>query len=286
MTIMITISGYLADYDQEIVDGQNAIAVNSCGHYQLVKRDRFETVRPTGRKDFQLIYVARGVVNCTALNKRYTLTEGMALLYFPDEPQQYEYARIDNPEVYWIHFSGVKVKEILENAGLFLDRIYRVGVKSDYVILFDKIIGELQIKRKNYFELCNSYLMELLLRMSRHVSEKEVPAYQRNEQIEQAVQLLHQNFNNDLQIQQYAQQCNVSTCWFIRSFRERMGMTPQKYLTAIRINKAKELLRSSSYNISEIAAVVGYQNPLYFSRIFKKCTGCSPMAYKQNGERV
>ena len=45
--------------------------------------------------------------------------------------------------------------------------------------------------------------------------------------------------------------------------------------------KARELLSASSYNVSEIAAMVGYDNPLYFSRLFKKTAGISPREYRQ-----
>ena len=57
-------------------------------------------------------------------------------------------------------------------------------------------------------------------------------------------------------------------------------MTPQRYLTDIRLNQAKELLISSSLNVGEIAAIVGYENALYFSRVFRKYAGLSPSAYR------
>ena len=60
-----------------------------------------------------------------------------------------------------------------------------------------------------------------------------------------------------------------------------MGVPPCKYLTSIRINKAKELLESTDCPVSEIGSIIGYENPLYFSRIFKKQTGLSPAAYRK-----
>ena len=59
-----------------------------------------------------------------------------------------------------------------------------------------------------------------------------------------------------------------------------MGMTPMQYITFLRITRAKELLRSTDYSIQEISSMVGYENPLYFSRIFKKQTGYSPSEYR------
>jgi len=54
-----------------------------------------------------------------------------------------------------------------------------------------------------------------------------------------------------------------------------------QYILTARIANAQSLLESSDYTVSEIASIVGYNNPLYFSRIFKKQTGLSPMDYRK-----
>lgn len=74
----------------------------------------------------------------------------------------------------------------------------------------------------------------------------------------------------------------MSTCWFIRSFKQYTGMPPRKYLTSIRVKKAQELLESTDYGIGEIGSIVGYDNPLYFSRIFKKN---KPVLLPENTEK-
>ena len=61
-----------------------------------------------------------------------------------------------------------------------------------------------------------------------------------------------------------------------------MGVPPLKYLTSIRIARAKELLTGTDIPISEIGELVGYDNPLYFSKIFKKNTGLSPREYRRS----
>ena len=61
-----------------------------------------------------------------------------------------------------------------------------------------------------------------------------------------------------------------------------MGMSPMHYLNYQRIEKAKDFLLSNSMTISNISRLVGFDDPLYFSRVFKKYTGASPQAYYQN----
>jgi AraC-like DNA-binding protein len=74
--------------------------------------------------------------------------------------------------------------------------------------------------------------------------------------------------------------CSLSLFRFIHKFKDLTGMTPIEYLTQIRINEAKFLLSNSPLNVAEISSIVGYDDPLYFSRVFKKVTGISPKNYK------
>jgi len=60
-----------------------------------------------------------------------------------------------------------------------------------------------------------------------------------------------------------------------------VGYSPHAYLIKVRLERAKELLITTSFNVSEISFAVGYENPLYFSRMFKKYTGVSPANYKK-----
>lgn len=58
-------------------------------------------------------------------------------------------------------------------------------------------------------------------------------------------------------------------------------MTPAQYIQSLRMTNAQYLLEQSANNVSEIANIVGYDNPLYFSRLFKKHFGVSPAQYRK-----
>ncbi len=83
-------------------------------------------------------------------------------------------------------------------------------------------------------------------------------------------------------IDQYAASIHRSTAWFIRNFKHYTGMTPMQYIISVRMTHAQQLLSTTDYTITEISAVVGYDNPLYFSRLFKKQIGLSPTDYRKN----
>lgn len=99
-------------------------------------------------------------------------------------------------------------------------------------------------------------------------------------QIEAAASYFSAHYNSDINIAEYAASNGMSISWFIKNFKKYTEKTPVQYLTALRLTNAQVLLETTSYSINEIASIVGYLNPLYFSRVFHKQKGCSPSEYR------
>ena len=104
------------------------------------------------------------------------------------------------------------------------------------------------------------------------------------EEIEAAVAYFNENYNTKVSVDDYAESLHISTNWFIRNFKQYMKISPAQYILSLRMVNAQSLLENTEYNIGEIAEIVGYDNPLYFSRVFKKEYGVSPAQYRKNLE--
>lgn len=94
---------------------------------------------------------------------------------------------------------------------------------------------------------------------------------------------LKNSFNRDVSITELAEKFNLNPTYMSRVFKQQTGRTPTRFLTELRINKAKKLLlMQTETEVKEVSATVGFQDQGYFSRLFKKETGFSPQEYRKN----
>lgn len=99
--------------------------------------------------------------------------------------------------------------------------------------------------------------------------------------LQSAQQYISENYSSDeISLNQVAATVNISPSHFSTIFSQETGSTFIEYLTGVRMEKAKELLRCSGMKTSEIGYAVGYRDPHYFSYLFKKRQGCTPKEFR------
>ena len=275
-------AGYLNNSRTDFKDNSTPLVVGSCGTYRLKTRPKLPTYWQKGRRDYQILYVANGKTHFWFDGKEEIVSVGYMVLYKPEEIQKYVYYLEDNPEVFWIHFTGSDVKNILAYHGISLDEhVFYCGVLPDYKALFRKIIQELQLCRYGYEDYIASLFNDILLLVDRQQHEQKKATGNVQEQIERAAAYFNENYNTKISIDDYAESLHISTNWFIHNFKQYTGMSPAQYILSLRMVNAQSLLERTTYNIKEISEIVGYENPLYFSRVFKKEIGKSPAQYRK-----
>ena len=148
-------TGYLNQSHQDFKDKRQPLVVGSCGCYRLSTYPKLPTYRPRGRLDYQIIYIAsgKGYFHFDSPENETIVPAGNIVLFRPKELQKYEYYGKDKTEVYWIHFTGSNIKNLLRRYG-FADkkRILPVGTSPEYERLFKRIILELQKCQEEYEE--------------------------------------------------------------------------------------------------------------------------------------
>ncbi|MDF2486204.1 MAG: yesS 2 [Herbinix sp.] len=278
---MMNYSGYYNRSDDDLPLDDADLFVKSCGHYKLIHLKKMHTVRPTGRGDYQLLYVAEGMAHFQEGDTVYDVGKGGVFLYQPEVPQNYYYVLAEKPDIYWLHFTGRGVEALLNSLGLPAGMPMLLQAKEELTELFEKIIAELRMERYQKMEMTEAYFRQLLIMMARnyYYGGQEKRVY--HSMFDEVINQFHHEYQKDINIARLADSYHISCCWFIREFKQYTGYSPKQYITNLRLQNAKELLRNHSLSISEISSLVGYENQLYFSRIFHRYTGMSPSEYRE-----
>lgn len=280
---MYTDNAYWHNSLLDFKDKKHPLFVGSAGTYHLLTRPKLPTHRPKGRLDYQLLYIASGKAHFYFHGREEIVNAGNMVLYRPKEEQRYYYYGVDHTEVYWVHFTGNNVKNILRKYGIpDQEHVIHTGTCLDYKRIYLQFIQELKLAKPHYEEVLVHYL-ELLFVMISRLRDKKPKSKSSflMDEMDQAVSYFHTNYNHAVSIEAYARDHGMSVSWFIRNFKDYTGSTPAQYLLSLRIANAQSLLESTSYNVSEISDIVGYENPLYFSRLFKKQCGVSPTEFRK-----
>ncbi len=120
----------------------------------------------------------------------------------------------------------------------------------------------------------NSDAMDKLHEPSNHLSQDEI--------CNLMLEYLELNYKHNLSLAGLAEHFGFTQEYLSKIFKKKVGLTPIKHLTKLRMNQAKLLLKNhSNLEIQKVAEMVGYNNAYYFSRAFKSYSGMQPSEYRQ-----
>lgn len=253
------------------------LQVNSCGIQEAAKRE-FTVLRSQGRRDVHFLYVQRGWIVVDADGTPQRIAEGRCVVFRPFARQCYSFPDEGGAVTYWIHFTGTAVGEILSDLLKKDCCIYTLRSRPVFEGLFHQLVGIHRSGGGQNPQEENGILLQLiglLAECTRDASGRP------RRDIRTAAAYICEHYQQQIDLAQVAGSANLSLSRFTHVFTESIGVSPYHYLMNLRIARAKELLECSALRVGEIAESVGFADPLYFSRIFRKYAGMSPRAYRE-----
>lgn len=187
-----------------------------------------------------------------------------------------------------------KIYPIEEIEKSYIQSLSALAIGEDAVNIYEEVAS----KEKLDGELCRNVINSLVDGMSFREEELSVHMIKRfgavinsqksgtsrnvGDAVGFATEYIRNNYKEDVTLKDVANLCGVSVQYLSKVFKEEMGINFIDYLNSYRIRKAKELMYANKTSIKEICFEVGYNDPNYFSRIFKKSTGKTPRGFVQS----
>ncbi|WP_138753184.1 AraC family transcriptional regulator [Paenibacillus sinopodophylli] len=239
--------------------------------------------------DYFLIHIVlEGEGVFETLGKAYTCVVGDAFVIFPDILVKYEGSKI-NPWTYtWVGFSGEVVESALRSIGITPDNAV---IRECSLPVIQRMIRSIRksMDKKNSPALGNmeaSGWLRLLLHElgGKHIGgleQESIPESHSYRQIDQAIRLMTLQYGQQLSIEGIARTLGYHRAHLTRLFKEATGLPPMQYLLKVRMKKAEELLRTE-LTVAQIATSVGYNDPLFFTKQFRKWSGQSPTSFRKS----
>jgi transcriptional regulator GlxA family with amidase domain len=150
---------------------------------------------------------------------------------------------------------------------------------------FYGLLSAWESKSSGHLLYCRELLYRILKNMVRNLVQDH-PISRQYSRIKAAVYYIHNNYMKAVTVEELASLCMLSVRQFTRYFQDVYRKSPYEYLVDLRLRQAKELLRYTTYTISEVAGFVGYDSVYSFSRIFKQYANMSPRDWRRMNDQM
>lgn len=236
---------------------------------------------PAVRSGYLIHYILSGKGVFQVEEKKYHLSAGDAFLIRPHTLIYYE-ADQRQPWTYtWIGLQGIKVEQYLSRTTLMKTPYVHWGQDETIQQCHEKMFKAYQLTN-NRDLMMNSILYEYLYLLANKFPNIDIPSHEKHiSYVEEALKYIENNYSEPVTIQEIAKWLNLERTYLYRLFKSITGVSPQAYLLDVRIRQACTLLTNTDLTITNIAHSVGYEDSLYFSRLFHRKKGQTPSQYRE-----
>ena len=203
---------------------------------------------------------------------------GNVIVIPPDTPWRF-FCTGKHIYFYCVHFTGSQAKNVLDEFGIkIFPEMNRISVDNELQKRFHRLFDAFGKKDEFRHKDLVNYLNGIFIETARAIE------YDRFDKIilSKSIRYINAFYTTGIKISDLAKMENMCVTLYNKHFKSIMKTTPTKYIMTLRIHYACELISNSDMQINEIAANCGYKDANFFIRVFKKCVGQTPLAYKKS----
>jgi len=233
---------------------------------------------------FELLYITEGEMQIRIRGRDYTAVAGDLVIYYPGETHE-EHIPPGRYNHICLRFPGSFISPQVTFPGKeMLEPVFNLPWKERFRAMFEQIVMEHNGIDQYSRLLVGTYLIQLVALLRRALSycrsTLEGRAEEKGMRISTAIEIINNKIDLGLSLKELAGKVYMSESRFSHVFKDVVGVPPRRYVIKARMEKAREMLLLSDQTVTEIALTLGYDNPAYFSRLFKKRWGASPAGYR------
>lgn len=233
-----------------------------------------------GRKDFYMMYVYCGKLDITYANTSCILNSGQLLIFSPKTPYSYHNVPGISTGYYWIHFTGTMAEMLINSTNLYTNTPISISVDERIISIFQHIFDEYVTRDELFHTAIIARLIELCTLFGRaRISLQN--KNRKNISLNKALKYIDDHYAKHITVKDLADSEHLSCGHFRVIFKQKTGMSPTDYITALRLRNACVLLKQTDLTIKEIAQSVGFSDQMYFSRVFTKQFGIPPKIFRK-----
>ena len=228
-----------------------------------------------------LFYCQAGQAYLDYRNKTKLIKRGDLVLVSPTQSFKYIAKENTNHQAYWIHFTGNLADDFAERLLMKMDDgIATVGILNNIVADFDNLM---ELGQRGYTATNVIHAVHVLQQaLSFLALQLRLTEFNNSSSFDLAAveSLMRNNLHQELNLDTLAHYSQLSKFHFAKKFKELTDTSPIQHFINMKIQHACNRLDNSTDTIRVIAEELGYSDPYYFSRLFKKTVGMSPKQYR------
>jgi len=234
-------------------------------------------------ESYTLVYITQGQgVLETKRTGLITIQAGQLFILYPGEWHRYQPDIEIGWDEYWVEFSGEQAHKMMEHPALANKKVlHSIGANETILKRLIEINEATQTQALGFELIIATYAAQIIAHLIAHLQYASPEMRLAEKAIRGACLHILQHANQDIHFADLAQKSGLSYSVFRHRFKSITGLAPNQYLIQVRLNKARELLKNSTRSIQKISDQLGFSSVYYFSRLFKKKLGESPLQYRQ-----